>query len=82
MLHDASVALTLDAWLYFCDRPELIHQAWKDCKVSNRDFSWESLTSPVATKNIEDLLANNLVFRQLIGSKDLPLPHSSDPTFQ
>jgi hypothetical protein len=80
-LRDTSVAWTLDAWLYFRERPELICQAWKNCKVGHLNFSWESLTSAAATDNIEDLVTNDEIFRQLIGSKDPPLPYSSDPVF-
>jgi hypothetical protein len=75
------VAWTLDAWIYFCDRPELVREAWRNCKVGDLDFSWESLTSPAATDNIKDLLANDAIFCRLIGSKDPPLPYSSDPAF-
>jgi hypothetical protein len=78
-LHDASVAWTLDAWHYFHENPNLVRQAWADCKVGDLDFSWESLTSALAMNNLEDLLANDEIFRKRIGSKDPSLPYSSDP---
>lgn len=59
-LRDAPIAWTLDAWLYFCDRPELVLKAWLNCKVGDLNFSWESLTSPEATNNLENLLTNSL----------------------
>jgi hypothetical protein len=77
-LRDASVAWTLDAWLYFCENPEIVRRAWENCKVDNLNFSWESLHSPEATRNLEQLLANDEVFRGRIGVNP-DLPHSSDP---
>jgi hypothetical protein len=78
-LRDASIAWTLDAWLYFCEHPDIVRRAWENCKVDGLNLSWESLQSPEATRNLEDLLANDEIFRRRIGSNP-ELPHSSDPT--
>ncbi|QRW01169.1 hypothetical protein RhiLY_00166 [Ceratobasidium sp. AG-Ba] len=75
-LRDASAAWLMEAWVWFCDHPQAVRDAWHDTKFGDWDLSYETLTSARSRTLVHERFTEDIPFSLAISSQ---IP--TDPLF-
>lgn len=73
-LRDASVAWTLEAFLYMQENHQIVTKAWEKCETRKWNFTWSKLTSPDAMALLCSTLAENKGFREELALMEPVIP--------